>query len=408
MDPLDLMLVGCGLMGTRHLRGYGELEHARPGSLRLRAVCDPRVDAAEAVAKEAEALLGYRPTVCAGAEQALAAEPGIVAADVVTDNRSHQEVAIPLLAAGLNVQVEKPLAVTIARAQRIIDAAHEHSRVLAVAENNRRDPMNRLLQHVVQSGLVGEPSFVTQLSFSANLGVYGTPWRHDLAQGGLALDVGIHLGYILEYLLGEVDTLSAVSRQVYPTRSWTRPDGETETVSVESDDVFAATVAFKSGVQGLWAMHFGVAGAGPNNRTVFGHEGTATGSGDRSGGPVRVQRGREILEGEALVEALPDYRLNDIETRLFGERPTGYAYPGPETDRKLIAAETADFLDAVRDRRAPEVQGEVGLRSVALVYGVLESAAAGVPVELDEVVSGSVNAFQGRVEQAAASAPAGR
>jgi len=184
-------------MGTRHLRGYGELEHARPGSLRLRAVCDPRVDAAEAVAKEAEALLGYRPTVCAGAEQALAAEPGIVAADVVTDNRSHQEVAIPLLAAGLNVQVEKPLAVTIARAQRIIDAAHEHSRVLAVAENNRRDPMNRLLQHVVQSGLVGEPSFVTQLSFSANLGVYGTPWRHDLAQGGLALDVGIHLGYIL-------------------------------------------------------------------------------------------------------------------------------------------------------------------------------------------------------------------
>ena len=404
MDPLDLLLVGCGLMGTRHLRGYGELERARPGSLRLRAVCDPRAEAAEAVAKEAEELLGYRPGTYAGAEQALTADPGIVAADVVTDNRSHQDVVVPLLAAGIDVQVEKPLAVTLARGQRILAAAREHGRVLAVAENNRRDPMNRLLQHVVRSGFVGAPNFVTQLSFSANLEVYGTPWRHDLAQGGLALDVGIHLGYILEYLLGEVDTLSAVSRQVYPTRSWTRPDGETETVSVESDDVFAATVTFKNGAQGLWAMHFGVAGAGPNNRTVFGHDGTVTGPGDRSGGPVRVQRGREVLEGEALVEALPDYRLNDIETRLFGERPAGYTYPGPETDRKLLAAETADFLDAVRDRREPEVPGEVGLRSVGLVYGVLESAAAGVPVKLDEVVSGRVNAFQESVELAAASA----
>ena len=47
METIDLMLVGCGLMGGRHLRGYAELERARPGSLRLRAVCDPRVEVAE-------------------------------------------------------------------------------------------------------------------------------------------------------------------------------------------------------------------------------------------------------------------------------------------------------------------------------------------------------------------------
>ena len=57
-DAVNLLLVGCGIMGARHLRGYAELERARPGTLRLRAVCDLREEAAERVATEAEARLG--------------------------------------------------------------------------------------------------------------------------------------------------------------------------------------------------------------------------------------------------------------------------------------------------------------------------------------------------------------
>ena len=102
--PVDLLLVGCGVMGARHLRGYSELERTRPGSLRLRAVCDPRAEAAERVAAEAEALLGCRPRCFATAEHVLAAEPGIEAADVATEPSSHPEVVIPLLEAGLHVR----------------------------------------------------------------------------------------------------------------------------------------------------------------------------------------------------------------------------------------------------------------------------------------------------------------
>src|SRR4051812_4493786 len=114
MDPVDLMLVGCGVMGTRHLRGIAELERAAPGTLRLRAVCDPRAEAAERVAAEAETLFGYRPRPCASAAEALEREPRILAADVVTEPRSHPEVVIPLLEAGIHVQIEKPLSVTVA------------------------------------------------------------------------------------------------------------------------------------------------------------------------------------------------------------------------------------------------------------------------------------------------------
>src|SRR5688572_29836129 len=98
---IDLMLVGCGVMGTRHLRGLAELERARPGSLRLRAVCDPRTEAAGALAVEGEELLGYRPRPCRSAAEALELEPGIAAADVVTEPRSHPELVVPLLEAGV-------------------------------------------------------------------------------------------------------------------------------------------------------------------------------------------------------------------------------------------------------------------------------------------------------------------
>ena len=61
MDPVNLLLAGCGMMGLRHVRGLGELERVEPGSLRLAAVCDTRPEMAEKAADEAEELLGARP-----------------------------------------------------------------------------------------------------------------------------------------------------------------------------------------------------------------------------------------------------------------------------------------------------------------------------------------------------------
>src|SRR5205814_2797855 len=113
-----------------------------------------------------------------------------------------------------------------------------------------------------------------------------------------------------------------------------------------------------------------------------------TGPPDRSGQPVRLQLGDKAMEGEALVKAFPGFRLNGIEAAVFGERPASYRMDFAEIDRKLIAVETADFLDAVREGRSPEVSAGAGLRALAVSVAVLESAHAGVPVPVDEVLSG--------------------
>jgi len=49
MEPLNIMLVGCRIMGTRHVRGYTELERAQSGYLYLQAVCDPLRFAADLI-----------------------------------------------------------------------------------------------------------------------------------------------------------------------------------------------------------------------------------------------------------------------------------------------------------------------------------------------------------------------
>ena len=135
-------------------------------------------------------------------------------------------------------------------------------------------------------------------------------------------------------------------------------------------------------------------------RLILGSEGTLNSPSARSGHAVEVRRGNETLTGAALLAELPDYRLNQVETGLFGERPASYSFESPVTDRKLIAAEMHDFVDAVRSGRPPEVDGVAGLRSVAIIHAMLESALADRRVTLDEVLDGDLHAYQDTVEAA--------
>ena len=400
MKPVNLLLVGCGMMGARHVRGMGELERTAPGSVRLLAVCDMREEAAQRVAAEAEELLGTKPRAFADIEDALAAEPSLQAADVVTDPRSHDNIVVPLLEAGLDVLCEKPIALTVARGRRMVEAARKTGRILATAENNRRDPMNRLAKACIEGGLIGDPNFALQVAINQGSKIIATAWRHRLVAGGVLLDVAVHLGYILEYLLGPIESVAAQAQIVQTSIAGKEWDGADVEVTVDAEDAFTAALRFESGVQGHWTSHFASTGETVFKRLILGSAGTLNSPGDRSGNPVTIRRSSDEISGESLLRELPDYQLNEIETRLFGERPAEYSLEGPVTDRKLLAAEMHDFIEAIRAGRAPEVDGAKGLRAVAIIYAILESALAGRPVRLKEVLAGTVHAYQDRVEAA--------
>ena len=104
--------------------------------------------------------------------------------------------------------------------------------------------------------------------------------------------------------------------------------------------------------------------------------------------------GEKTLTGDELAAVVPGFELSEVESALFGRCPFSYSVDRAVTDRKLIAAELLDFLDAVREGSKPEVTGQLALRSLAVALGLLESSYAHAPVRVEDVINKRVRGFQ--------------
>ena len=142
MTPIRLAIVGCGGMGHRHLYGLNELQRAGWEHFELVGACDPVRANADSLADQAAEFFGSRPTVVSDLDQLAAL--GVEAVDVTTTPRSHHTIAAAALAHGWHTMIEKPMGLTVRASNLIRQAADASGRVLSVAENYRRDPINRL------------------------------------------------------------------------------------------------------------------------------------------------------------------------------------------------------------------------------------------------------------------------
>ena len=408
---IRLAIVGCGGMGHRHLRGLRALGDAGISSLELVAACDPVEANAASLADEAEAAFGTRPAVVAALGDLHA--HGVQAVDITSIPRTHHVVAVEALQRGLHVLIEKPMAPTVASCRRIRDAAAASPAILSVAENYRRDPMCRLARALLDSGVIGTPRLIVQHGVSGGDRMLISLWRHRREHGGILLDVGVHFADVLEYLLGPIDTAYAVTRLHEPVRRNPAAGAGEDAVDpgnayaqwqrqtpahfeATAEDALYGTLTFASGVVGNIIQDHAGHGAGFGGRAVFGSAGSMTLPGDRSGGPITVHLdGGERLEGQALLDHVPEFRLDANTAALFGaERLTGYDQPFPVTDAALLAVEYAELADAIRGGAPPEVDAEQGLSAVATYYALLESGACGAPVRVRDVLDGRVDAYQ--------------
>jgi predicted dehydrogenase len=130
-SPTRIAVVGAGAFGRNHLRVYRELELAGE-PVRLVAV----VDANEAVRNEAAAKYGI--PAFASAEELVSF--GIDAASICVPTVHHAAAARPLLAAGIDLLIEKPLAATLEQADELIALAAQHGRTLQVGHLERFNP----------------------------------------------------------------------------------------------------------------------------------------------------------------------------------------------------------------------------------------------------------------------------
>ncbi|HEY6374681.1 MAG TPA: Gfo/Idh/MocA family oxidoreductase [Edaphobacter sp.] len=132
-QPLRVAVVGAGAFGRNHLRVYRELEQAGQ-AIELAGVVD-RDPATLAAASEKFGIPGFETI-----EACLAAVGRLDAASVCVPTVHHATAAEPLLVAGVDLLVEKPLAANLADADRILELARAHDRVVQAGHLERFNP----------------------------------------------------------------------------------------------------------------------------------------------------------------------------------------------------------------------------------------------------------------------------
>ena len=407
MEKVRLGLVGCGMMGTRHLFGYEELAKTPFNNVELCALCDISRDNVELAATEVENLMGYRPEVFTDLEEMTKKVPDLQAVDVVTDPSVHHDVVCAALDLGLHVMVEKPMAITVKACQKMIEAAERNGRILSVAENYRRDPSTRLVHHLLKSDAIGSPYMGLYQQLSPGNYILATPWRHLKERGGLLLDLGVHFTDLIRYQLGEIEEVYGDARMIEPTRKKRENanpgyaflrnlirDMDDE-IEAKAEDTTTAMFKMESGVMVHWMV--GISGhAGVNRELIFGDRGSIEGFGAR-GSRVSIKKvdGSEMSQ-EEILESVDGFEQDPLSAHLF---PTAVTAGDKAVDRKILAFEQHELADAVLNGSKVEVDGIEGMKDVAAVYAIFESAVAGRAVKMSEVESCQAYDYQAEIDE---------
>lgn len=416
MQRIPLAIVGCGGMGHRHLYGLAELHRAGLSQFDLVAACDPVTDNAESLAAQAEEHFGKRPTVVGSLEELTAHD--IAAVDITTTPRYHHTLGVDAVRHGWHAMIEKPVGLTVRAANRIRTAVSETGQVVSIAENYRRDPINRLAKALLEQGIIGDPRFMIHQTAGGGDLMTISVWRHQKDQSGVLLDVGVHFADIMEYFLGEATTVYAQTRLHEPIRYNPAGEGKEPTSNpagvygrwqkamparfqATAEDAAYAVITFASGAVAHYLEEHAAHGKGLWSRQIYGSAGSMDMPNDRTGRILTLYQGRDqVIDDQRILDLVPDFRLDKATATLFGgERLWRYDFPFEHVDRKLVAVEYADFAAGILGENPVEVDVDQGTRSVALTYAILESGALGRAVTVDEVLSEKVSAYQHEIDQ---------
>ncbi|MBS7544148.1 Gfo/Idh/MocA family protein [Ancylobacter oerskovii] len=191
MQPLRIAVMGAGLIGQRHIAQV----RAAPET-RLSAVIDPAPAGREAAARAG--VPGY---------PAFAALPAAERPDgviVATPNRLHVENALELVAAGIPVLVEKPIADSVAGARQLVEAAEAARVPLLVGHHRRHNPIIRKAREVIESGRLGRLVMLSGQCWLIKPDAYfDVAWRRQEGAGPILVNL-IHDIDLFRHLGGEI------------------------------------------------------------------------------------------------------------------------------------------------------------------------------------------------------------
>jgi len=335
-EKLRVVLVGCGAMSAAWL----DVAAKDPG-LEVMGVVDLRREAALRRAEE----YGLGGGVVFGTlGQALACTQPDVVFDVTTPE-SHYEVTLEALAAGCHVCGEKPLADSMAHAREMVAAARKAGRIYAVMQNRRYLPGVVSLVKMLRDGTIGE---LTTVNVDFYVGAHFGGFRDEMDHP-LLLDMAIHTFDQARQITG-ADPASVYCKEFNPAGSWYR-------ASASAMCIFEMTGGIVFNYRGSWCAE-GLNTPWAGTWRIIGTRGTAVWAEGRP-------RAEVVAGEEGFIRPARQVEAEQVELEATGHEGC-----------------IREFLRAVRTGGRPQTICEDNIKSLAMVFGAIESAAAGRRVEL--------------------------
>lgn len=341
-SPVRIGLVGCGRISDRHLEVLKNLPEAA-----IAGITD--------IVPERSARQGtkYGVPVFPTAEALIeSGKPNVLA--ILTHSGDHAERVISLARHGLHIIVEKPMALRLDDADRMIDACDRAGVKLFVVKQNRYNLPVQQARKALEEGRFGKLVMGTvRVRWCREQKYYDQDsWRGTWAQdGGVLANQASHHLDLLQWMMGRVETVMALSA--------------TQLVNIEVDDTAVAVLRFHNGALGVIEAT------------------TATRPKDLEGSlSILGEHGSVEVGGFAVNEMkvwnFKDQRPGDetVMTEARSNPPSVYGFG----HREFYKAVIANITTGARENAL--VDGLEGRRSLELINAIYESVESGKAVDL--------------------------
>lgn len=212
MEAIGIALVGAGAFGEFCLRAF-----AGTPEVRIQAVCDIDAARVETMATRYQAR-AYTDL------SALLRDPAVQIVALNTPPHLHAEQGLAVLKAGKHLFCEKPLALTCADGEALIEAAAANGVLLTVDYVMRYNPFWQAAADLSHSGVLGQLRHMDLSNHAAGMSLPADHWFWDKAKsGGIWIEHGVHFFDAFAWVAGERGEILASS-------TYRRPDGATDRV----------------------------------------------------------------------------------------------------------------------------------------------------------------------------------
>ena len=348
MNALKTGLIGCGKVADIHAAALRALPQSR-----FTAVCGTTMEKAGAFASR-YGVAAYDDI------RRMLDESGVQAVCICTPHPRHAEAAVLAASAGVHVLVEKPLATTLADCDRMIAAARDNAVTLGVVSQRRFYAPCRRIRAAIDDGKIGRPVLGSVAMYGWRDEKYyaSDPWRGTWSGegGGVLVNQAPHQLDLLLWYMGPVAELSGY------WANFNHP-------YIEVEDTAVAVVRFQSGALGQIVVSNSQNPALYGKVMVHGSNGASIG--------VQTDGGAMFIAGVSTITEPP---INDVWT-IRGEEHLRELWQKQDTDffrgidpiAHYHAAQIADFLDAITQKRDPLITGQTARQTVELFTAIYRS-----------------------------------